>query len=253
MPLYNQIGRTYSVTRRPEPRIERAIHAALGDAATVVNVGAGAGAYEPTDREVVAVEPSAVMTAQRKPGSTRVVEAFAERLPFGDGEFEASMAVLSDHHWTDRAQGLRELRRVARRRVVLFNADPGENARFWMTTEYLPGFVKLIEPRYRVAGAWQCELRTILGDLELRPVPIAHDCADGFYGAYWRRPEAFLDPVIRDGISVFSQLPAEQVTHGLEALADDLRSGAWRDRHHDLLELGELHLGYYVVVAELTG
>jgi SAM-dependent methyltransferase len=251
--LYDRIGRTYSATRHPDPRIERTIHEALGDAATVVNVGAGAGAYEPTDRELVAVEPSAVMTAQRPPGRTRVVEAIAERLPFADGEFEASMAVLSDHHWGDRRQGLRELRRVARRRVVLFNADPGENARFWMTTEYLPGFVELIEPRYRGAGAWESELRAILGALELRAVPIPHDCADGFYGAYWRRPEAFLDPAVRGGISVFAQLPDEQVTRGLDALANDVRSGAWRERHRELLELDVLHLGYYVVVAELSG
>lgn len=253
MALYDRIGRTYSATRHPDPRIERTIHEALGDAATVVNVGAGAGAYEPTDRELVAVEPSAVMTAQRTPGRTRVVEAIAERLPFADGEFEASMAVLSDHHWGDRRQGLRELRRVARRRVVLFNADPGENARFWMTTEYLPGFVELIEPRYRGAGAWESELRAILGALDLRAVPIPHDCADGFYGAYWRRPEAFLDPAVRGGISVFAQLPDEQVTRGLDALANDVRSGAWRERHRELLELDVLHLGYYVVVAELSG
>lgn len=253
MPLYDSIGRTYSVTRRPEPCIERAIHHALGDAATVVNVGAGAGAYEPTDRALVAVEPSGVMIGQRPPDSAPVVEAVAEALPFTDGEFEASMAILSDHHWSDRRQGLRELRRVAHRRVVLFNADPGENARFWMTTEYLPGFVELIDPRYRVPGAWESELRAILGDAELRAVPIPHDCADGFYGAYWRRPEAFLDPTVRGGISVFSQLPEAQVTRGLAALAEDLRTGAWRERHRDLLELDVLHLGYYVVVAELSG
>ena len=253
MSLYDRIGRTYSVTRRPDPRIERAIHAALGDAATVVNVGAGAGAYEPTDRELVAVEPSAVMIAQRPPGSAPVVEAVAEELPFADGTFDASLAVLSDHHWSNRRQGLRELRRVARGRVVLFNADPGENARFWMTSEYLPGFVELIEPRYRVARAWGSGLRTILGELELRAVPIPHDCADGFYGAYWRRPEAFLDPAVRGGISVFAQLSDEQVTLGLDALADDLRSGTWRERHRDLLGLDELRLGHYVVIAELAG
>ena len=253
MPLYDRIGRTYSLTRRPDPRIERAIHAALGDAETVVNVGAGAGAYEPSDRELVAVEPSAVMIAQRAPGAAQIVQAVAEELPFADGAFDASLAVLSDHHWSDRRQGLRELRRVARRRVVMFNADPGENASFWMTTEYLPGFVELIDPRYRVAGAWESELRAILGELELRAVPIPHDCADGFYGAYWRRPEAFLHSAVRAGISVFSQLSDPEVKRGLAALADDLRSGAWRERHRELLELAELHLGYYVVIAELAG
>jgi SAM-dependent methyltransferase len=251
--LYDRIGRTYCATRRADPRIDRAIRDALGEAATVVNVGAGAGAYEPADRELVAVEPSAAMIAQRPAGAAEVVTAAAEELPFADGAFDASMAVLSDHHWHDRGRGLRELRRVARRRVVLFNADPGENAKFWMTTEYLPAFAELIDPRHRVMGAWESELRAIFGEVELRPVPIPHDCADGFYGAFWRRPEAFLDPVVRGGISVFAQVSPEHVTRGLRALAEDLRTGAWRDRHRELLARERLHLGYYVVVAELPG
>ncbi len=250
--LYDRIGTSYSATRRADPRLAAAIWEAIGDAATVVNVGAGAGAYEPIDRDVVAVEPSTVMIAQRPAGAEKVVQATAERLPFADGAFDVAMAVLSDHHWRDRPQGLRELKRVARKRIVLFNADPAENGRFWMTTDYLPAFGELIDARYRAAGAWERELAAILGPPRLIPVPIPHDCADGFYGAFWRRPEAFLDPVVRAGISVFAQLDGDYVARALNALASDLRSGAWQERHRDLLGIEQLHLGYYVVVAELA-
>jgi SAM-dependent methyltransferase len=251
-PLYDRIGTTYTSTRRPDPRIERAIREALGDARSVINVGAGAGGYEPTDREVVAVEPSPVMIAQRPAGAAPVVRANAEQLPFDDDSFDAAMAVLSDHHWEDRRRGLAELRRVARRRVVLFNINPARANRLWMTTEYLPAFLELIEPRYREPGHWERELRSILGEvLRLQEVPIPHDCVDGFYGAFWRRPRAYLDPVVRAGISVFSQLDENHVARGIAALETDLQSGAWERRHSDLLTLDELSLDYYVVVAEL--
>jgi SAM-dependent methyltransferase len=249
--LYDRIGRTYSATRRADPRIERAIWSALGDAETVVNVGAGAGAYEPRDREVLAVEPSPVMIAQRPAGAAAVVQAAAEELPFGDGAFDAAMAVLSDHHWRDRRRGLAELTRVARRRVVLFNVDPARNGLFWMTTEYLPEFMQLVGP-YATAGTWERELEELLGPITFVATPIPHDCADGFYGAFWRRPHAYLDPTVRAGISVFAQLEPHVVARGIEALAGDLASGEWERRHRDLLELDALHLGYYVVVAELA-
>jgi SAM-dependent methyltransferase len=250
-PLYDRIGLTYTNTRRPDPRIERAIHDGLGDAESVINVGAGAGGYEPHDREVVAVEPSPVMIAQRPEGAARVVQASAERLPFADGAFDAAMAVLSDHHWEDRRRGLEELRRVARRRVVLFNIDPARADALWMTTEYLPEFLELIRPEYREAGYWESELGSILGSVRIAEVPIPHDCTDGFYGAFWRRPRAYLDPRVRAGISVFSQLQASDVKRGIAALEADLDSGAWERRHRDLLELDALSLDYYVVVAEL--
>jgi len=251
-PLYDRIGTTYTSTRRPDPRIERAIHDALGDARSVINVGAGAGGYEPADREVVAVEPSPVMIAQRPAGAAPVIRAEAESLPFEDGSFDAAMSVLSDHHWKDRRRGLEELRRVARRRVVLFNINPARADALWMTTEYLPAFLDLIKPEYRQAGYWESELRSILGPIRTEEVPIPHDCADGFYGAYWRRPRAYLDPRVRAGISVFSQLEPAHVTHGIAALEADLDSGAWERRHRDLLELDSLSLDYYVVVAELA-
>ncbi len=250
---YDEIGRTYTSTRRPDQRLRTAIWNALGDARTVLNVGAGAGAYEPAAAEVVAVEPSPVMIAQRAPGAARVVRARAEALPFEDGSFDAVMAVLSDHHWADRRRGLAECRRVARGRVVLFNADPGEADLFWLTREYLPGFLEVIPEMFRERGAWKRDLRAALGPVRSTPVPVPHDCHDGFYGAFWRRAEAYLDPVVRAGISVFAQLPPEHTTAGLRALRDDLASGLWHERHAELLELSELHLGYYVVVAERGG
>jgi SAM-dependent methyltransferase len=249
--LYDRIGQTYTGTRHPDPRIAAAIWDALGDARTVLNVGAGAGAYEPPDREVVALEPSEVMIAQRPPGAAPVVRGRAEELPFADGSFDAVMAVLSDHHWTDRRRGFAELRRVACARVVLFNANPGEADLFWLTTEYLPEFLELIPPPYRRRNAWAAELRSALGAVRRVGVPIPHDCTDGFYGAYWRRPEAFLDASVRRGISVFAQLSSGAVDRAIEALGADLETGRWRDRHRELLEMDDLHLGYYVIVAEL--
>ena len=251
--LYDRIGRTYIGTRRPDPRIAAAIWRALGDARTVLNVGAGAGAYEPADREVVALEPSEVMIAQRPPGAAPVVRGRAEELPFEDESFDAVMAILSDHHWTDRERGFAELRRVARRRVVLFNANPGEADLFWLTTEYLPEFLELIPPRYTRAGAWEAELRGALGTVDLVPVAVPHDCTDGFYGAFWRRPDAYLDRDVRAGISVFAQVRSAATDRAIDALGVDLETGRWHQRHRALLELSELHLGYYVIVAEPAG
>jgi SAM-dependent methyltransferase len=250
--LYDRIGRTYTNTRRADPRIAAAILDALGDARTVLNVGAGTGSYEPTDREVVALEPSPVMIAQRPAGAARAVRGRAEELPFEDGSFDAVMAVLSDHHWSDRRRGLTELRRVARDRIVLFSANPGEFDLFWLTSEYLPDAFELIPPRYRTPGAWEQELGAALGGIELTPVPVPHDCIDGFYGAYWRRPEAYLQPAVRAGISVFSQLSSGAVDRAIGALGADLETGRWHERHRELLTLDELHLGYYVITAEPT-
>ena len=239
MTLYDSIGRTYTSTRRPDPRIAMAIHAALGDARTVVNVGAGAGAYEPADREVTAVEPSATMIAQRPPGAAPVVQASAEALPFADGEFDAALGVLTDHHWSDRERGLREMRRVARR-VVLFTWDRRAVWDFWLVSDYLAEFGDAVE-----GGMGIEEIADAVGASRIEPVPVPADCIDGFMGAYWRRPEAYLDPVVRANISVFSQVDASASIARLEA---DLRSGAWHARHGHLLGLDELDLGYRLLV-----
>jgi len=206
-------------------------------------VGAGAGSYEPPALEVTAVEPSEVMRAQRPPGAAPVVEAGAEALPFADDSFDAAMAVLSDHHWEDHDRGLAELRRVARARIVLFTWEtPAVEP--WIVRDYFPGFARLVPPGYSLQ-------RTLerLGGGHIEAVPIPHDCLDGFFHAYWRRPEAYLDPQVRAGISVFSFLEPDEVEDGLGRLKRDLESGEWSRRNAPLLELEELDLGYRLVVA----
>jgi SAM-dependent methyltransferase len=240
---YDTIGVGYTRVRREDPRIAARIRAALGDARRVLNVGAGAGAYEPNDLEVIAVEPSAVMRAQRPLGAAPVIDASAEALPFADTSFDAAMAVLSDHHWNDHARGLAEMRRVARRRV-LFSWDPDTALDSWIVRDYFPGLAAPSDPP-RVLGA----MLEQLGGGRIEAVPIPHDCGDGFFHAYWRRPEAYLDHQVRSGISAFAALPREEVDHGLARLSADLRSGEWHRRNAALLELDELDLGYRLLVA----
>jgi SAM-dependent methyltransferase len=181
--LYDIIGSGYPATRRTEPRIAARIWAALGDARTVLNVGAGTGSYEPPDRDLTAVEPSAVMRAQRPAGAAPCLAAAADSLPFSDQSFDAAMAVLSDHHWPDPVAGLREMRRVARR-VVVFNFDAEHAGDFWLARDYLPDFVAL------AAGHPTMTQRAEAIGGMLEPVPIPWDCADGFFHAYWRRPSS---------------------------------------------------------------
>jgi SAM-dependent methyltransferase len=196
---------------------------------------------------VTAVEPSEVMRAQRPPDAAPVVDARAEELPFEDGSFDAAMAVLSDHHWEDHDRGLAELRRVARRRVVLFTWEPRSKGDSWLVRDYLPGFTRLVPPGYTLE-----RMLATLGGGRIEPVPIPHDCRDGFLHAYWRRPRAYLDPAVRAGISVFHQLEPEEVADAVGRLAADLDSGEWGRRNGDLLGLDELDLGYRIVVTELT-
>lgn len=246
---YDRIGRGYSGFRHSDPYIAAQVEAALGSARTVLNVGAGAGSYEPAGREVVAIEPSAEMIAQRPAGAAPVVQASAEALPFGDGTFDAVMALHSDHHWRDRATGLREMRRVARDRVVVLNADPELAESFWLTREYLPGFVGLIPEQYRSSGFWAEEFRHLLGEAEARQVPVPYDCLDGFYQAYWRRPRAYLDRRIRDSISVFHRLPEAEVNRAIDALRRDLDDGHWEERNAHLRDRLELDVGLRLVIA----
>ena len=243
---YDRIGTTYSATRRPDPRIAARILDALGDAVSVVNVGAGTGSYEPRDRRVVAVEPSAVMIRQRPGQAPPVVQASAEALPFADASFDAALAVLTVHHWTHRGRGLAEMRRVAARRVVVLTWDHEVWQSFWLVREYLPCVRDL--DGARAVGI--PELVAALGDARIVPVPVPHDCVDGFHGAFWRRPEAYLDPHVRAGISTYTLMSAVQRDDGLRRLADDLDSGVWAQRHGDLLNADEIDLGYRLVVSE---
>jgi SAM-dependent methyltransferase len=241
-PLYDQIGRNYTAHRRPDPRIAAAILDALGPARSVLNVGAGAGSYEPTGRRVLAVEPSPEMIRQRPPGSAPVVQASATALPFRDGAFDATLAVLTVHHWSDRHRGLAELRRVARDRAVILTWEPDAPA-FWLVGDYFPELVALDRALFESLDA----LRRLLGPIEVRPIPIPHDCVDGFLGAYWRRPEAYLDAAVRGAILTFTKLP--DVEPGLARLRRDLADGTWQRRHADLLTRQTLDLGYRLLIA----
>ena len=240
--LYDEIGGSYGAYRRPDPRIAAAIVRALGDADSVVNVGAGTGSYEPTDRGVVAVEPALAMIRQRGPGRAPVVQASASALPFRAAAFAASLAVLTIHHWRDRWEGLAELKRVARRRVVLVTWDPAWPG-FWLTDDYFPALMTIDRPLFPTIK----ELRRALGNIEVQPVPIPHDCTDGFLGAYWRRPHAFLHAGVRGAISTFTKLAT--LEPGLERLRRDLDDGSWHRRHAHLLAESALDLGYRLIVA----
>jgi len=238
--LYDEIGRDYRTHRRPDPRIAAAILHALGAAESVLNVGAGAGSYEPADRPVVAVEPSPLMIRQRRPDGAPVVQASALDLPFRDAALAAALAVLTVHHWSDRARGLAEMKRVARERVVILTWDPASRG-FWLVDDYLPQLVEIDRPIFPTLD----ELRAALGPLEIVRLPIPHDCLDGFLGAYWRRPRAYLDAGVRSAISTFSKLDAGT---GLARLRADLEDGTWERRHGRLLDASELDLGYRLVI-----
>jgi len=239
--VYDTIGVNYSELRKPDPRIEAVIVEALGPAGTVLNVGAGAGSYEPAARQVTAIEPSMEMIRQRPAGAAPVIRGSAEDLPFDDDSFDASMAILTVHHWSDQAKGLGEIRRVTRGPVVVLTYDPAF-PRFWLA-DYIPELVALDDaqmPKMTDYEIW-------LGPVEITPVPIPHDCLDGFLCAYWRRPAAYLDPRIRAAISAFWALG--DVSESLGRLEADLASGAWARRYAHLLALDECDCGYRLVVA----
>lgn len=235
---YDQIGVTYAALRRPDPRIAAVIAAALGQAKTVLNVGAGTGSYEPADRQVTAVEPSLEMIRKRARSAAPAIQACAEKLPFDDAAFDASMAILTIHHWRDKAAGLREMRRVTRGPVVLLTFDPAQ--RPWLT-DYLPELAALDEAQMPAMS----DYIDWLGPAEVMPVPVPHDCIDGFLYAYWKRPAAYLDPHLRSGSSSFWAIPS--VDSGLERLKKDLETGAWMQRYGHLLELDAYDAGYRLV------
>ncbi|MBM7085147.1 MerR family transcriptional regulator [Micromonospora humidisoli] len=243
--LYDTIGSAYPATRRTDPRIAARIRAALGDARTVLNVGAGTGSYEPGDRVVTAVEPSAVMRALRPADAAPCVAATAGDLPFADGSFDAAMAVSTVHHWPDPVAGLREMRRVARRVVVFtYDADgTGWRERFWLTRDYLPEFAGLL-----VDWPPLGELTAAIGG-RAEPVDVPWDCADGLFEAYWRRPEAYLDERVRRAVSVWTRVGPQAERRAVGMLREDLASGRWARRNGDLLRHDTAELGLRLLVA----
>jgi SAM-dependent methyltransferase len=237
---YDIIGNNYAELRKPDQRIARIIGHALGAAQTVLNVGAGTGSYEPTDRFVIAVEPSHEMLRKRGPAAAQAIRGSAGNLPFNDKRFDASMAILTLHHWPDKEAGLREMRRVTRGPIVLLTFDPSH--RPWLT-DYLPELAALDEAQAPTMSDYE----RWLGSVEITPVLVPHDCRDGFLYAYWRRPAAYLDPYIRSGSSSFWAIGSAEA--GLQRLRRDLESGEWERRYGELLALDAYDAGYRLVVA----
>ena len=239
---YDRIGVGYAAVRQPDPRLAAMIWRAIGDAETIVNVGAGTGSYEPPDRDVVAVEPSSVMLAQHR-GTQRVLGT-AEHLPFDDATFDVAMAVLTVHHWDDLDRGLAELRRVSRRQVV-FTWDPAHRPLLWIVADYVPAIGTMETARFATVP----HIVAALGAHTVSTFEIPHNFTDGFQAAFWRRPEMYLDPAVRSASSTFASLPRDEVEPGIERLRRDLESGNWHRTYGDLLSRERVDYGYRLIVA----
>ena len=244
---YERIGLGYAGTRREDPEIARRIHDALGDARTVVNVGAGAGSYEPRDRHVVAVEPSDVMAAQRPRGLAPAIRATAGTLPLRDAGVDAAMALLTIHHWdSEQERGVRELRRVARGPVLILTFDPEVSARMWLMDDYLPEVAELdrrIFPGPERLRAW-------LGDrTRIETVEISRDSPDWMLGSFWAHPERVLDARARAATSGFARMDPAVTRRVVAAVGRDLSSGAWDARHGQLRALHAYDAGLRLVVS----
>ncbi len=241
--IYDTIGVGYHRRRQTDARWMAAIDKALGDARTVLNIGAGTGSYEPADRLVLAVDPSIAMIRQRSSRSAPAICASAERLPVDDNDFDVAMAVQTVHHWADWRRGLAEMRRASRRQVVLCY-DTRLHADFWLASEYIPEIAAL-----ELARPSAADIAAELSADTMVSLPVPWDFTDGVYPAYWRRPAAYLDPVVRETCSALAQSPPAAVARGLEQLRGDLESGRWRRNHVDLLNLEEFDAGFRLVIA----
>ncbi len=246
---YDQHAPAYPRHRRADPRIAARVHAALGDARTVLNVGAGSGSYEPTDRYALAVEPSAGMRAQRPPDLAPAIIANAEALPLDENAFDAAMAIITLHHWRDPAAGLRELRRIARGPVVVLTFDVDVLADYWMISDYLPEALADDRERFPTIDA----IAHILGAARVEEIPIPADCQDGFFEAHYARPETYLDPALRAAQSIWPRLPEGVEQRALAALQADLASGAWDARHGHLRTQPTYDGGLRLVIGEHSG
>jgi SAM-dependent methyltransferase len=246
---YDTIGHGYSAYRLADPHIAAAVRDALGDARTVVNVGAGTGSYEPTDRPVIPVEPSTTMALQRDPALPPAVLGVAESLPLADGTADAAMAVMTMHHWADVNRGLAEMARVARRRIVLLTIDAEVAASTWLFSEYVP---EAAERDRREFPRISHLLATLQAKTRVRTVPVPADCTDGFGLALWNRPEMLLDPAIRAATSSFARMDPARLAAAADRLARDLDNGDWDRRHGHLRDLSEFDVGLRLIVTETT-
>jgi len=248
---YETIGRSYAATRREDPRIARRIHEALGDARSVVNVGAGTGSYEPVDRYVIAVEPSDVMAEQRPPSRVPAIRASAGELPLRDRSVDAAMAVLTLHHWDDaQERGVRELRRVARDRVVILTYDASVSGRMWLMADYLPEVAALDE---RIFPSPDALTGWLGGAVEVQTLPISRDTSDWMLGSFWAHPERVLDERARANTSGFARMPDDVVQRVVSSLRRDLEDGSWDARHGELRTLDEHDVGLRLIIARRAG
>ncbi|MEQ9298619.1 MAG: class I SAM-dependent methyltransferase [Cyclobacteriaceae bacterium] len=241
---YDKIGKNYSTMRKTDPRISEQIHAQLESARRILNIGAGTGSYEPENVDLVAVEPSAKMIAQRKPGAHPVVQGNAEELPFEDNSFSHAMTILSMHHWTDKAQAFREINRVTTDRFVALTFNP-EVGTFWLTRDYLP---EILMNDHKIFPTID-ELRSHFDNVVSTPLPIPADCQDGFLAAYWKRPEAYLKKEVRNSISALANRTDDDPF--LTRLQQDLESGAWVAKNKDLMDQESIDAGYVIISAKV--
>ena len=242
--IYDDIGNNYSVTRCTDPKIAKQLYDELQGATRIVNIGAGTGSYEPENIELVAVEPSSVMISQRKDGSHRVEQAFAEKLPFENSSFSHAMTVLSMHHWQNRARAFNEINRVATEKFVAITWDP-KSEPFWLTRDYFPEIYEMDKRIFTDLG----ELNEYFDEVTIRPLQISSDCQDGFFAAFWKRPKAYLNSTVRQAMSPFSKI--KNLSEGLQKLEDDLASGVWAKNNHAILGLSSLDAGYRVISAKV--
>lgn len=245
---YDRYGDGYARVRRPDLRIEQQVHAALGRSQTVLNVGAGTGSYEPSDRYVLAVEPSATMRAQRPAGAAPAVDAVAEDLPFDDDTFDAAMAIMTIHQWSDVSRGLREMRRVSRGAVVVLTLDAAALEQFWLI-DYIPEILGLERVRFPQLEQVTNLLAADSTDVRVDAVTVPRDCTDGFGEAFYARPEAFLQPEVRAFTSGLVLTDQTAVQRGLDRLGQDLTSGEWDQRYGNLRTQPELHGALRLVTA----
>lgn len=246
-PAYDRIGLSYSDIRRADPRVETAIWKALGDARSILNIGAGAGSYEPTDREVIAVEPSPVMIAQRRTDAAPAIQGVAESIPLGDKSVDATMGVFTMQHWDDVDRGLTEVCRVTRKRIVFLTLDVDVTAQMWLCRDYLPEIIE----HERKAFPRITYLQAILPNVQVETISVPADCTDGFLVALWSRPEAHLDPNVRRASSTWHRLSPAVIETSLDRLRHDLDSGEWDRRHGHLRTQTTLDVGLRLVKAEL--
>ena len=246
--IYNKIGVGYAQTRQEDPKLYNRILQNLGDAKSVVNIGAGAGSYEPKNLEVLAVEPSEVMIQQRKPGSAPVIQATADKLPLKDKSYDAAMTVISIHHWHNQQQGIKEMCRIARKRVVIVTIDPRVSNKMWLPADYLHEIAEL-DSKTLPLPETICEWLDCKTKIETYPIP--KDTPDWTLMSFWAHPERVLDPAARAGTSGFARQPKEIVERVVTDVERDLKSGLWDKKYGHLRKLNEFDAGLRIITGYL--